>query len=298
MQTDNDPGLRPITPDDLNPWPHAGSTPPPAAPISATPAGWTASSPSSRPSPASVNCEQCGDVGYYLLRVRGDHAQFGKLQKCTCAAYHRQIAAVTQRLGDELGALSDRTFARFNLDRPLSPIAWQGKPIGVKAQRTAMEQALERCQAWAETPRGWLYIHGAFGAGKSHLAASIANARIGRGITRFLPVGKLLDTLTMTVRDGTTDRLLADLLDCELLILDELSTAHLAEAASDWRFGRLERIINERLSKPTVITSNVAPDDLALPGDIRAERVADRIVGVSQIVWLPVASYRRIEAAS
>lgn len=37
-----------------------------------------------------------------------------------------------------------------------------------------------------------------------------------------------------------------------------------------------------------------APDDLALLGDLRAERLADRIAGVSQIVWMPIASYRRI----
>lgn len=43
-----------------------------------------------------------------------------------------------------------------------------------------------------------------------------------------------------------------------------------------------------------VITSNLAPDDLANVGDVRAERLADRIAGASQIVWMPIASYRRI----
>lgn len=240
-------------------------------------------------------CEQCDDLGYYLLRVSHNDANFGKLQKCTCAAYHRQIAGVTARLQDELGALSDRTFDSFDLDRPLAPTVWCGEAVGVKAQKTALEAAHRRAKAWAESPRGWLYLHGAFGAGKSHLAAAIANAQIGTGRrARFLTVGKLLDTLTMTIRDGTTDRLLGDLLDCDLLVLDEISTAHLAEAASDWRFGRLERIVNERLGKPTVLTSNVAPDDLASPGDIRAERIIDRICGASQIIWMPISSYRRL----
>jgi DNA replication protein DnaC len=172
---------------------------------------------------------------------------------------------------------------------------WQGKPLGEAAQRQFLRSAHQRAQGWANDPRGWLYLHGAFGAGKSHLAAAIANAQLGQRVVRFLTVGKLLDILTMTIRDGTTDRLLADLLDCDVLILDELSAAHLAEAASDWRFGRIERIIGERLNKPTVITSNVAPDDLATPGDMRAERVCDRISGASQLIWLPIVSYRRIK---
>jgi DNA replication protein DnaC len=237
-------------------------------------------------------------VGYYVLRVEHGHPQFAKLQKCTCAAYTRQIAGVTQRLGDELGALADRTFASFDLERPLTPITWMGQQLGVQAQRTALEMAKCRAMAWAADPRGWLYLHGAFGAGKSHLAAAIANALEGRGVARFLPIGKLLDTLTMTIRDGSTDRLLSELIDCDVLILDELAASHLAEAASDWRFGRIERIVNERLNKPTVITANVAPDDLALPGDVRAERVVDRIIGVSQLIWMPVASYRRIAVVS
>jgi hypothetical protein len=44
--------------------------------------------------------------------------------------------------------------------------------------------------------------------------------------------------------------MISDLIACDLLILDELAGAQLAECASDWRFGRIERLINERLHKP------------------------------------------------
>jgi DNA replication protein DnaC len=293
---DNDPfnpTFNRIGPDDLV-WPHAqrAATTPPVAPNSATPAGWIDSS----PKPKTASCERCNDVGYYLLKVPYGHAQFGRIQKCDCAAYAERLAPRAARLGDELGSLAHKTFFSFQLDRELPPISWQGRAMGTIAQKNFLLSAHRRCAQWADDPRGWLYIHGAFGGGKSHLAAAIANAQLIAGkVVRFLPVGKLLDTLTMTIRDGTTDTLLADLIDCDLLILDELAAAHLAECASDWRFGRIERIVNERLDKPTVITSNLAPDDLALPGDIRAERIADRIAGVSQIVWMPIASYRRLE---
>jgi DNA replication protein DnaC len=228
------------------------------------------------------------------------HPQFGQLQRCDCAAYTGQVADRVGRLGDDLGSLADRTFDSFDCDRPCTPMIWEGKPLGVAAQRQLLRDGHRRASDYAAAPRGWLYFHGSYGAGKSHLAAAIANtvAAAGRR-AHFLPVGKLLDNLTAALRDGMADLLLADLLTCDLLILDELAPAHLAEAASDWRFGRLERLVNERQGRHTIITANVAPDDLAAPGDVRAERLADRIAGASQIIWLPIGpSYRRLEAAS
>jgi DNA replication protein DnaC len=241
-------------------------------------------------------CNVCAGAGWYVLAVPYGHAQFAQLQRCDCAAYHAQIAPRALRLQDELGSLADKTFDSFKRDRDLWPVTWQGKPLSAEAQRVFMSDAHRRCSSWAQSPRGWLFIHGAFGAGKSHLAAAIANAQQAAGkVVRFVTVNKLLDTLRSGIDNGTTDRMIADLIACDLLILDELSAAQLAESASDWRFGRIERLINERLTKPTVITSNLAPDDLAQPGDMRAERIADRIAGAAQIVWMPLASYRRLQ---
>jgi DNA replication protein DnaC len=271
-------------------------TMPQEAPICAIQAGRSARSPESTQSMEQRICNVCAGAGWYVLAVPYGHAQFAQLQRCDCAAYHAQIADRGARLQDELGSLADKTFDRFDLARQLQPAKWQGNTIEVATQRGFMRDAHRRCSSWALQPRGWLFIHGAFGAGKSHLAAAIANAQQAAGkVVRFVTVNKLLDTLRSGIDNGTTDRMIADLIACDLLILDELSAAQLAESASDWRFGRIERLINERLTKPTVITSNLAPDDLAQPGDMRAERIADRIAGAAQIVWMPLASYRRLQ---
>lgn len=246
-----------------------------------------------------MSCDGCGGAGWYLLAVPYLHPQFGKLQKCDCAAYQRQIAPRAARLGDELGSLADKTFDSFRLDRKIEPTIWQGKPLSSEAQRIFLADAHRRCEAWADEPRGWLFLHGAFGAGKSHLAAAIANEQQRAGkIVRFVTVNKLLDILKAAIDTHKSEALIDDLIASDLLILDELASAHLAECASDWRFGRIERLVNERLNRPTIITSNLAPDDLAQVGDLRAERLADRIAGVSQIVWMPLASYRRTQAVA
>jgi DNA replication protein DnaC len=278
-----------------------GATTRPEEPSYTTPDGSRRSLTESRSSTTSPTrkCEGCGGAGYYLLAVPYTHPDFGKLQKCNCESYRMQIAAHTARLGDELGALAHKTFDSFQLDRALIPTAWQGASFGVIAQRGFLGDAHRRCKEWSIKPVAWLYIHGAFGAGKSHLAAAIANAQQQAGkVVRFVTVNKLLDTLRAGIDSGTSDRMISDLIACDLLILDELAGAQLAECASDWRFGRIDRLINERLDKPTIITSNLAADDLAQPGDIRAERLADRIAGAAQVVWMPIASYRRIEKAA
>ena len=249
-----------------------------------------------KPRPEQPSCPSCSDAGWYLIAVPYGDPKFGQLQRCDCAAYRAQLLDRAARLGDELGSLAAKTFSSFDLARALEATTWQGKQISAAAQKGFLHDAHRRCLAWSSSPSSWLYIHGAFGAGKSHLAAAIANAQQAQGkIVRFVTVNKLLDTLTAALRLGTSDNLIDDLIACDLLIMDELASTHLAECASDWRFGRVERLINERLSRHTVITSNYAPDDLASVGDLRAERLVDRIAGASQIVWLPLASYRRLQ---
>jgi DNA replication protein DnaC len=200
------------------------------------------------------------------------------------------------RLGDELGALAHCSFESFQLDRPLPPFQWEGKTISTATQRQFLKDAARRARAYAESPRGWLYFHGSFGAGKSYLAAAIANHQVAAGRrVRYRTVTGLLDALRSAIRDRKTDELLIDLLSCDLLVLDELAPQHLSEAASDWAFDKIDRLINERLHLPTVITSNRSYDDLVAADDWRAERIADRIAGVSVAIWMPVSSYRRLK---
>jgi DNA replication protein DnaC len=56
-------------------------------------------------------------------------------------------------------------------------------------------------KAFAEEPRGWLLIHGASGAGKTHVAAAIANRCIEKGQPAlFVVVPDLLDHLRSSYR--------------------------------------------------------------------------------------------------
>lgn len=241
-----------------------------------------------------VACEQCADSGWYLLAVRYGDPRWGKPQQCACNRKQsdaRRASQALARLGDELGSLADRTFDRFDCDRALSPFEWQHKTLSVDAQRTFLRAAKSDCEAYADAPRSWLYIHGSYGSGKSHLAAAIGHVRASRGEqVRYRSTPGMLDALKAGFKDGSSDATFDDLLSCDLLILDDIGAEHL----TGWAAERLFRITNERQGLPTILTSNRHMGDLAVRGDMAAERIADRIGGCAATIWLPISSYRRL----
>lgn len=292
------PNLRRVAPDDL-PWAHTipsatpstnGSSPRPSAPL--------------RP----VSPCDCDGSGYYLLTVPVGHPEFGKLQRCACGRKADSVRAAA-RLGDELGDLAHCTFDAFDLSRPLAPI-WtlanryyrsldplppadrhQAECLTEAIQRPLLAAAYDRAWAYAICPRGWLCLHGAYGGGKSHLAAAIAHHLVAQGWSvRYRSVPGMLDAIKAGFKDGSSDAVFDDLLMCDLLVLDDLGAQHI----SGYNYERLFRLINERLHKPTVITTNVHPDDLGDSNDIDAARLASRIAGAAQSIWLPISDYRRL----
>lgn len=299
------PNLRRVSPGDV-PWPHTTPTATPST-LPSSPSGNT------RPQSAAAATEcRCDGGGWYTLPVPFGHADFGRLIRCVCGMAddtRRRDAAARARLQDELGALSDKTFESFDCDRPLVPIYQldgryyrdlrhvpferraEAKIISAPIQETALRTAYADCQAWAERPHGWLCLHGAYGAGKSHLAASIAHVLVAsHWSVRYRSVPGMLDAIKAGFKDGTADQVFADVLAADLLILDDLGAQHL----SGWSYERLFRLLNERQDKATIITMNAHPDDLADPADIDAMRLTDRIAQAARKVWLPISSYRRL----
>lgn len=243
------------------------------------------------------------------------HPNFGKLITCLCTQAQRRSRSdqlALARLRDELSALADRTFESFDLDRPLAPLLTADgayypeisrvpteqrgrvKTIGDAPQRAALVKALDAARTYARTWSGWLVLHGAYGAGKSHLAAAIAHAAVALGMsTRYRSMPGLFDALKRGFDDGTSDAIFEDLIACDVLILDDLLDVDIR--ASDWRRSRLFRLLNERETKALVITSNQRIDDLAPAGDIDAGRLFSRIAGNATHVWFPVSDYRRLK---
>jgi DNA replication protein DnaC len=147
-----------------------------------------------------------------------------------------------------LSVLAERTFGTFS-DR---------RSENLKAEELrSLEKAFKAAHEFAENPRGWLVFLGDYGSGKTHLAAAIANYRVGLGYqVLFIDVLDLLDHLRATFSPSSTvrfDKLFEEVRSAPLLILDSLES----QSMTPWVREKLYQIINYRYNAelPTVITT-------------------------------------------
>lgn len=253
----------------------------------ATPAAARSAPPSaansSVSSPICPDCPDCQDTGWYLLAVPYGHPEFGQLQRCPCGQADAAIRAqrharAAAQLGDELADKAACTFASFDLGRPLAALSWRGVTFTVETQRRFLRAALEACLEYIQGWQGWVYLHGSYGAGKSHLAAAIAHAALESGRTvLYRSVPGLMDA----VRASKGDDLLDEVLAADVVVLDDIGSEQLA----GWIEEKLFRLLNERLAKPLILTSNLAPADLPPRLESRIYRARSRTL------WMPISDY-------
>jgi DNA replication protein DnaC len=153
-----------------------------------------------------------------------------------------------------LGLHAEQTFATFNVNRD-----------GLDAEeQSSLRIAHRAAQGFADSPADWIVFTGTYGCGKTHLAAAIANHRVGkRQPALFVTVPDLLDHLRATFSPQSTisyDKLFEQVRRTPLLILDDLGT----ESATAWAREKLYQLFNHRYNArlPTVITTAQRLDEL------------------------------------
>jgi len=194
-------------------------------------------------------------VGYLRADVPVGHADFGRLEICTCR--RAKVAdSVRNRLFaiSHLDELKDLTFETF-------------KPRGHKGvgdlQAHSIESAFNQAKHYSQALNGWMLLQGGYGCGKTHLAAAIANFAVSMGVpTLFLTVPDLLDALRFSYssEDTTFEERFDQIRNAKLLVLDDFGTQN----ATGWAQEKLFQIINYRYINKlsTVITTNLALDEI------------------------------------
>lgn len=126
------------------------------------------------------------------------------------------------------------------------------------------------------SPRPNLVLLGPVGTGKTGTAlVTVAPDWFDRGLSiEFWPIVELLDGLRP---DGGLE--VDQLADVDRLIIDDLGS----ERPTDWTAERLYAVVNRRWleERPTVVTSNLQPDDLA---EAIGERLFSRLVGDDALI--------------
>ncbi len=216
------------------------------------------------------------------IRIRSRMVDPSLVQIITILAPDFRRAGVDQEQSDlsTLNLHGDKTFESFDLR--------QGELT--RSQADNLRRALEAAQTFAHQPHDWLVLNStAYGNGKTHLAAAIANqvARQGEPVL-FIVVPDLLDHLRAAFNPASGvryDKRFDEIKTAPLLILDDLGT----ESATAWAREKLYQLFNYRYSArlPTVITT-------ATPIGEIDPRLATRMLDGSRCTFfvLEVPSYR------
>lgn len=197
--------------------------------------------------------------------------------KCEC-----QICQDTAFVGGKICSCvkklvinSQATFELNSFSQSKVEIFGQNAPLYLSTQNTL--QAL--CSKFPNNKMKNVVLMGKTGTGKTFLASCMANAIMQKGysvmfLTAFETVEKMLKY--HTTFDNTKTSYLAPLLDCDLLVIDDLGSESLYKNVTVEYFFH---IINERRlsGKTTVITTNLSLNEIALRyGERTASRLFDK----------------------
>lgn len=112
-----------------------------------------------------------------------------------------------------------------------------------------------------DKPKNLLFT-GNYGTGKSHLSVAMTKELMNRGYTcLFISMPKLLTKIKTTYNkksEQTESDVMKYVEDVDLLVLDDIG----AERDNEWAISKLFEILDGRLGKHTIFTSNYNQDDL------------------------------------
>jgi len=181
----------------------------------------------------------------------------------------------------------------YHLERAGVPPKYRGCSLdNFKPSTKELSWVLNGCLEYAQDPKGGLFLYGAYGTGKTHLAVAIARELILQGKkVEFVYTPRLLIGIRKAFQeDAGADELSRISHYSEgvpYLILDDIGV----EKTTEWARQTLDLIFYERDAKElsTVITSNLSPDEIAEKID---PRISSRLAGMGKILPLIGPDYR------
>ena len=175
---------------------------------------------------------------------------------------------------------------RFPVAKTLAEFDFNFQPrLDVKLVKT-----LASCE-FIEKKENVIFV-GQPGTGKTHLSVALGLRACELGYrVRFTTIQDLAATLRASIADQTTEARIAELVEPDLLILDELGFTPLDRMLADAFY----RIVASRYEQSsTIITSNKSFESWAevFPDPVIASAVLDRLVHHAHLVPIVGESYR------
>jgi DNA replication protein DnaC len=206
------------------------------------------------------HCNKCRDTGF-----------IGNIQ-CTC--YKQKLIKLYYKNSELENAIKSNNFNNFDLNLFSNHKLGEEKFSPRKNMENNLEYILkDYIQNFSKISTNLLF-YGNPGSGKTYLSYCISKAILDMG---HLVVYRTSDELIKSLKDirfNNDTNLESLILDCDLLIIDDLGAEHLSE----FSITELFNVINKRIltNKKMLISTN-----LTLPGITKqySERIASRLIG-------------------
>ena len=218
-----------------------------------------------------VTCPRCQDALWIVIEPT-QSGQPRRLAPCSC-----QLESSGQqdhlRTYASLGHFVDRTFGNLKIN---------GRKGKVDADSYA--SVVQHAKRFADEPSGWLVVSGPVAAGKSHIAAAVANHIIANGrpakYISAMQIEEMLRNATFGSDSVGDEQTWHSVINAPVLILDDLGSHH----SSDWIESRLDQLFTYRAANatPTLIV-------LSKPLNALSQRVRDRIEDSELCLHLPIS---------
>lgn len=138
-----------------------------------------------------------------------------------------------------------------------------------------------------------LVLAGAIGTGKTHLASAIAKEAHDAGRTVvFSTAPEMMSNLRSFGDEGEYDNVMRDLLNCSLLVIDDVG----AEKMSQWCAEQYFTIVNSRYNgmRQTVITTNIeTPNEMIRHFDRQGEKIVSRLCELCKWILIKDTDWRK-----
>ncbi len=215
------------------------------------------------------DCPVCRDAGYLEDGTR-------------CSCFSKSLIDLAYRNSDLRSKLKRENFDAFKLELFSEEIL----PDEEISQRDNMTNIVETSMAFIEnikTPHVEnLLFYGSPGQGKTFMCSCIAKALIDANYhVVYQTAYKMFDTIKdfKFANDSAARTRYHLLIDCDLLIIDDLGT----ELINTFTHAELFHIINTRLleQKKTLISTNLSPQELR---EHYGERIISRLIGHYRII--------------
>lgn len=186
------------------------------------------------------------------LSSRMRESQVATHCKILAPDYRPSVAKRTDNIFSQLDIYEHMTLEAFDTYSP---------EVG---DRKNLSNVVDYAVAFVRRPKSWMLIMGAFGTGKTHLAAAIANELRSLGNqVMFTTTPELLDYMRVTFDPKSNvrfDTRFQEIKNVPILVLDDIAL----ESATPWAKEKLFQIIDYRYLRkmPTVFTTSKAPEEL------------------------------------